>query len=798
MERARVNGVELEYERRGTGEPVLLIHGSHIGASFVPLLAQLSLTDGYMLIRYHRRCFLGSTHAKGPVSIKQQADDARALLEHLNVDRAHVVGHSYGGPIAMQLAVDAPEYVHSLALLEAALLTVPRAKAVHDLVAYASELYKQGDWEAAEDLFLGSPKERADVARNVPGGLEQALHDVDTYFEIEAPAHVEWHFTAAEGERIKQPVLFMLGAESSPLYVECRDLVKQWAPQTETVVLQDASHLLHIQNPKGAATLLREFFDRHQIAPRKGADGKPGKRRLPLTDYYNATTDLLDRNLEQGRSEKVAITAQSGQWTYEDVAVGANRAGNAFRELGLEVENRVLMAVLDSPEFATTFFGAIKLGAVPVPVNTNLRPQEYANLLNDSRAKIAVVSESVANAFREARREARHLRHLVVIGQSGPEELNFEEITRDAEEELSPADTTSDDMCFWLYTSGTTGRPKGVVHLQHDMRFCVEAYAKPVLGMEESDATFSVSKLYFAYGLGAGLYFPFSVGATSVMLAEPPTPRMLFHVVRSLRPTIYFGVPTSFASMLNAGSAWKSADFGSVRVCVSASEPLAGSLLERWREKTGLEILDGIGSTESCHIFISNRMHDVRPDCTGTVVEGYEARIVDERGRDLPAGQQGMLMVRGDSICSSYWRQHELTKEMILGDWLKTGDTYVKDESGYFFYKGRIDDMLKVGGMWVSPHEIEAVLNEHESVAECAVVGVHDQINLVRPEAFVVPEDGGGDPDLESVLRRHVRQRLGGNKTPRAFHFVETLPRTANGKLQRVKLREQARARMLR
>ena len=605
---------------------MLLIHGSHIGASFVPLLAQPELTEGYMLIRYHRRGFLGSTPPKGPVSIKQQADDARALLEHLNVERAHIVGHSYGGPIALQLAVDAPERVHSLALHEAALLMVPRAKAVHDLVAHASELYKQGDWEAAEDLFLGSPKERSDVARNVPGGLEQALEDVDTYFEVEAPAHTEWQFTAAEGEQIKQPVLFMLGAESSPLYVECRDLVKEWAPQTETVVLEGASHLLHIQNPKGAAALLREFFDRHPITPRKeGAAGGDGKRRrvLPFADFYNATTDLLDRNLEDGRSDKVAIATQSGEWTYAEVASGANRVGNALRELGLEVENRVLMAVQDSPEFAMTFFGAIKLGAVPIPVNTNLRSWEYAKMLNHSRAKIAVVSESVADAFREARREARHLRHLIVVGRSGPDELSFGEITKAAEQELSPADTTDDDMCFWLYTSGTTGRPKGVVHLQHAMRSCAEAYAKPVLGLEESDVAFSVSKLYFAYGLGAGLYFPFSVGATSVLLAEPPTSRMVFHVVASLRPTVYFGVPTSYASLLNAGSAWKrTADFGSVRTCVSAGEPLAGSLLERWREKTGLEVLDGLGSTEARPIFLSNPMHDVRPDSSGPVVEG--------------------------------------------------------------------------------------------------------------------------------------------------------------------------------
>ncbi len=789
MERARVNDVELEYELKGSGEPVLLIHGSHVGRSFLPLLAQPSLTEKYTLIRYHRRGFLDSAPARGPVSIKDQAADARALLVHLHVPRAHVVGHSFGGTIALQLALDAPTYVHSLVLLEAPLTTVPRWKAVYELNVATAELYRQGDWEAAADPFLGSPAERAALARSVPGGLEQALRDLDTYFRVEEPAHEAWHFTAEEGKQITQPVLFLLGGESQEFYVECHDQIQQWMPQTETVVLPGATHLLHMQQPTGAAALLLEFFARHPLVPLT----QPHRERRWRTDHYNATTDLLDGNLEHGRSHKVAIRTQAGEWTYADVAASANRAGNALRELGVEVENRVLMAVLDSPEFAATFFGTIKLGAVPVPVNTNLSSDEYAYLLNDSRARIAVVSELVADAFRKARRQTSYLRHLVVIGETAPGELSFEEITRDAEKELSPADTTRDDSCFWLYSSGSTGQPKGVVHLQYAMRSCVEAYAKPVLGIDGSDITFSASKLYFAYGLGNGLYFPFATGATSVLVAEPALPRVILDVTRRFRPTIYFAVPTSFANLLAVtASSWKPADFSFVRICVSAGEPLPGSVLKRWKDKTGVDILDGIGSTESCHIFISNRMHDIRPDCSGTVVEGYEARIVDEEGRDVPAGQPGMLMVRGDSICASYWLRHQLTKETIIGEWLKTGDVYIRDGSGHFYYQGRTDEMLKVGGMWVSPYEVEEVLSEDESVAECAVVGMPDRDTLIKPEAFVVLANAGGEQELEDRLRQHVRQRLGGNKTPRAFHFVASLPKTASGKIQRFKLRELA------
>jgi benzoate-CoA ligase len=511
-----------------------------------------------------------------------------------------------------------------------------------------------------------------------------------------------------------------------------------------------------------------------------------------LPERYNASVDLLDANLEAGRQAKVALrTAGGPELTYAELAAGANRAGNALRQLGVEMENRVLMALLDGPEFATTFLGAIRLGAVPIPVNTNLKPQDYAHFLNDSRAKVAVVSAPLADLFRQVRTELRHLRHLVVVGEAGPGELSFAEITGAADDQLDPADTTRDDMCFWLYSSGTTGFPKGVVHLQHDMRVCVELYAKPVLGICEDDVTFSVAKLYFAYGLGNALYFPLAVGATTVLLPGPPAPATVVEVVRHHRPTIYYAVPTSYAGTLAADpEVWEMADFSSVRVCVSAGEPLAGSLLERWRDRTGTDILDGIGSTECLHIFISNRIGDVRPDSSGTVVPGYEARIVDETGHEVPPGEVGSLLVKGDSICAFYWNQHERTRRTIRGEWIDTGDKYVRDASGHFTYQGRSDDMLKVSGIWVSPTEVEAAINAHEAVLECAVVGVVDEERLVHPEAHVVLQPGRqGSVELEEALRIHVRSRLAHFKCPREFLFVEELPKTATGKIQRFKLR---------
>ena len=793
MDSARVNGVTLEYEVRGTGEPVLLVHGSHIARSFLPLVTQRELTERYMLIRYHRRGFLGSSPVQGPVTLAEQAADAVGLLDHLGTRRAHLVGHSYGGSIALQIAADFPDRVHSLVLLEAALLSVPLGKTVVDLVSAAEERYRAGDWEAAQDLFLGSPEERAVVARHVPGALEQSLRDTDTYFGVEAPAHETWQFGAEEAARITAPTLFVLGERSNELYRECYEQIREWIPQTRSALLEGATHLLHMQQPAGAARILSGFFATVPMLPGRAASSWWSGQ----TELYNAAVDLLDGNLDRDRGSRPAVRTPSGEWTYAEVAAAANRAGNALIDLGVEPENRVLLALPDGPELVSAFFGALKSGAVPVPVAPTLGADDYAYLLTDTRAKAAVVDASTAVAVREARRRLATRRpcRLAVVGETDlpTDEVDFAEMTSAAADDLAPVDTVGDDMAFWLYSSGTSGRPKAVVHLQDHMRFCADTYARHVLDLTEDDVTFSVSKLHLAYGLGGGLYFPFAVGAATVLLDAPAQPRMVTEVVRRFRPTVLFGVPTGYANFLAAASPSRPVDVAGVRLCVSAGEPLAGSLLRRWKEHTGLDILDGVGSTETCHIFLSNRRDDIRPDCLGTVVDGYDVKIVDDDGRSLAPGHSGALLVRGRSTAPFYWRQAELTRKTMLGEWVRTGDLVVEDESGHFSFRGREDDMLKVGGMWVSPVEIEAVLGQDDRVAECAVVGVPDRDNLVKPEAFVVLDRVAASEGLAVTLRQHVRQRLGGNKTPRTFHFVPELPRTAIGKVQRSVLREQAR-----
>jgi benzoate-CoA ligase len=379
-----------------------------------------------------------------------------------------------------------------------------------------------------------------------------------------------------------------------------------------------------------------------------------------------------------------------------------------------------------------------------------------------------------------------------VVGEAGPGELSYHDLTSAASDRLAPADTSRDDMCFWLYSSGTTGYPKGAVHLQHDMRVCVELYAKPLLAITQEDVCLSVAKLYFAYGLGNALYFPFAVGAASVLHPGPPTPGSILPLVRRFRPTIYYAVPTSYANTLAADpEVWAQADLSSVRICVSAGEPLSASILQRWKAKTGKDILDGIGSTECCHIFISNRIGDIRPDCSGQVVPGYDAKIVDEEGLPVPDGEVGNLMVKGESTCAFYWNQHQRTKKTFAGEWINTGDKYVRDGDGYFRYQGRSDDMLKVGGIWVSPVEVEGVLNAHEAVLECAVVGLVDEQELIKPVAYIVLQPGRQESvELEESIRAHVRERLAHFKCPRDFLFVDVLPKTATGKIQRYKLRE--------
>lgn len=516
--------------------------------------------------------------------------------------------------------------------------------------------------------------------------------------------------------------------------------------------------------------------------------------RIDLPDTMNAAAYFVDANVEAGRGRNIAIhDAGSGAtFTYDDVLAMTNRTGNALRGLGLRREERVMLLLLDSPEFAFCFFGAIKIGAVPIPTNTLLQPHDYEYLLNDSRARVLIVSESLLPKVEPIRHRLKHLTDVVVVGGPGEGSLGYAAWTDAASPELVPEMTGKDDACFWLYSSGTTAFPKGAVHLQHDMIVAADLYARGILAINEHDRCFSVAKLFFAYGLGNGLYFPFRVGASTILYPDKPDRASVLGIMQAYRPTLFFSVPSGYAGMLSGDDAAGPQDAGSLRHCVSAGEALPKALYERWKDRYGVEILDGIGSTEILHIFISNRPGRVKPGSIGEVVPGYEAKIVDEQRREVPTGTVGDLLIKGDSTCPCYWNKHEATKDTIEGHWIHTGDKCLRDADGYFWYQGRSDDMLKVGGIWVSPVEVESILMQHPAVLESAVVGVADADGLIKPKAFVVLKDPStADPDkLGAELRRFVKSRAAVYKYPRWVQFVPKLPKTHTGKIQRFKLRD--------
>ena len=523
-----------------------------------------------------------------------------------------------------------------------------------------------------------------------------------------------------------------------------------------------------------------------------------------LPRQFNAAAWFVDRQVEAGRGERVALIHRGRRITYAEVAEQTNRCGSALRELGVRMENRVALLLLDSPDFAYAFWGAIKIGAVPVPLNTLLRPRDYAYMLDDCRAEVVVASAPLLDAIEGARRGARYLRHVVVSEGGGREATpgaeagdsrSLSELMAAASPDLSPAATTRDDACFWLYTSGTTGAPKAAVHLQHDMVVCCEAFGRHVLEIGEDDRTLSVAKLFFAYGLGNSLYYPFSVGASAVLHPDRFDAGQIFDLIARERPTLFFAVPTAYAALLQAPGAERH-DLSSLRLCLSAGEPLPRRLYERWRDRHGVEILDGIGSTEMCNTFIANRPGLARPGSSGTIVPGYEARVVADDGTEAPDGETGDLWVRGESACAFYWNQHERSRQTLVGEWVRTGDRYARDADGYYWYAGRSDDMIKSGGMWVSPAEVEETLLEHDAVVEAGVVGAPDGTELVKPVAFVVLADGRApSPVLEQEIKEFVKARLAPFKYPRQITFVAELPRTATGKIRRFVLREMAERR---
>jgi benzoate-CoA ligase family protein len=509
-----------------------------------------------------------------------------------------------------------------------------------------------------------------------------------------------------------------------------------------------------------------------------------------LPAEFNAAAWFVDRHLSEGRAATPAFRHEDRTLTYADVLELVNRTGNALLEIGVEPENRVLMLCLDTPEFIGTFWGAIKIGAVPIPTNTLMRAADYLYFLNDSRAKVAVVSAPLLAEAGPALTEAKYLKHVLVAGGAPGRFMAFEERIAKASATLDAAATSRDDPAYWQYSSGSTGFPKGAVHLQHDMVMCCETYGKQVLGIRQTDRVFSAAKLFFAYGLGATGFLPMSVGAQAMLYPQRPTPEGVFEAITRYRPTLFFGIPTLFASMLAVKDAEKRFDASSLRLCVSAGEALPEELYNRWRERFGVEIVDGIGTTEIGYIFISNRPGDARPGSTGVAVPGYELAIVDDDGRAVPRGEIGNIRVKGDSTMAYYWNKHEKTKETLFGQWIQTGDKYYQDEDGYYWYCGRSDDMLKVGGIWVSPVEVEGTLIRHTAVLEAAVVGREDTDRLVKPHAYVVLKDqtAAGDT-LADELKLFVKDKIAPYKYPRWIEFVTELPKTATGKIQRFKLR---------
>ncbi|WP_289298600.1 benzoate-CoA ligase family protein [uncultured Reyranella sp.] len=504
---------------------------------------------------------------------------------------------------------------------------------------------------------------------------------------------------------------------------------------------------------------------------------------VELPDRFNVAVPFIDRHVGEGRGAKAAIRTSTESVSYADLAERVSRAGNALLAAGLRPGDRLLMVVKDCPAFFYLFWGAIKAGIVPVPPNTLLRAPDYAYMFEDSGCRLVVYSPEFTGEIGPA---------LEQLGARAPNALDvdgFLTAMAAASPALEARLAAPQDDCFWLYSSGSTGRPKGAVHAHRDMVVTSELYGVRVLGISETDVSYSAAKLFFAYGLGNGMTFPLWVGGTAILDDRRPTPETTFSNIETFRPTIYYGVPTLYAAQL-AALETKKRDLSSLRACVSAGEALPGDMFRRWKEQTGTTILDGIGSTEALHIFIGNRLDDCRPGTSGKPVPGYEARILDENGDPVARGESGRLWIKAESAAKYYWNKPEKTAETMVNGWLNTGDTYRQDEDGYFIYEGRSDDMLKVGGIWCSPVEIENCLVGHPAVLEAAVIGQTDEQSLIKPKAIVVlKQPGDAGAAMTDALMAHCKRTLAPYKYPRWIEYVPELPKTATGKIQRFRLR---------
>jgi benzoate-CoA ligase len=507
---------------------------------------------------------------------------------------------------------------------------------------------------------------------------------------------------------------------------------------------------------------------------------------------YNFAADILSRNLNAGRANKPVFIDSRGSWTYGQLADRVDRFGAALRARGIRREERIFVCMLDTIDWPTAFLGAIKAGVIPVAVNTLLTESDYEFMLTDSRAKMLVVSQALLPKFEPIMARCPDLEKVIVSGGTTDTHEKFEDVIQVATVDGTTAPTTRDDMCFWLYSSGSTGKPKGTVHSQASLRLTNELYAGPILGITENDLCYSVAKLFFAYGLGNAMTFPMSAGATTVLMDERPTPDSVSALLKKHPITVFYGVPTFYAAFLASPNAPQRSDV-KFRRCVSAGEALPPDVGRRFSEKYGCDILDGIGSTEMLHIFLSNRPGEVKYGTTGKPIPGYDLKLIDDNGQPVKQGEMGELLISGPSSAIMYWNNRTQSRRTFMGEWTRSGDKYLQDEDGYFVYCGRNDDMLKVSGLYVSPFEVEGALQTHSDVLECAVVAWLDGDGLIKPKAFVVlkAHDKACD-ELARGLQEHVKTMLAPFKYPRWIEFRQELPKTATGKIQRFKLRAEA------
>ena len=522
--------------------------------------------------------------------------------------------------------------------------------------------------------------------------------------------------------------------------------------------------------------------------PPDGAAAREINFKIP--ERYNAS-DVLFHNLADGQSDRLAVTGPAGQRTFAELCADAGRWGNAFLSLGLVRGDRVLLFLDDTPLYPAAFFAAVRAGLVPLLINLLTPPDLLQFYLADSGAKVAVAEATFCDRFNATACANTLLQTLITVNGEAGSAVPVSTITASSwlskfSDELDSADTHRNEMAFWMYSSGSTGRPKGIVHLQHDMPYTAQSYARSILKLRPDDICFSVPKIFFAYGFGNSITFPYSAGGASLLMPGQPKPANIFEAIARYRPTVFFGLPTLYTALTKAPEAAE-ADFSSIRLTVSAAEILSAEVFNAWKTLTGLEIVEGLGSTEVLHVYVSNTVERNKLGSAGSRVPGYELGLKDKYGKDVPDGSEGILWVRGDSNTPLYWNRPDKTAESIReGGWIYTGDRFSRDEDGFYFFRGRADDLVKISGQWVYPMEVELCLADYPNVRECAVLAVELPDRRMTLKAFVVLNDQAcGAEATTRILQDYVKQKLLPHKYPRIIEFLDTLPKTGTGKIDR-------------